>query len=120
MDRVCSHLGSQVISAETTCNDTVALRFTSGDRTVEQLEFEHIIAATGYRVDVKRLPFLMYALIRKSGLGHAGVVVKLSIVSPGSLFCWAGLGKRVRTACQIAVGAKFTATRLSRHFASAK
>jgi hypothetical protein len=55
---VSLHLGSQLVSAQVSSDYTVALQVVKGDGSKEQLECEHIIAATGYKVDVDRIPLL--------------------------------------------------------------
>ena len=84
-----------------------------------RIETEHVIAATGYRADVRRLAFLGAGII--SQLNLSGHVLKLSShfesSVPGLFFVGpAGIdsfGPVLRFAC----GAKFTARRLSNHLA---
>ena len=51
------HTGSQPESAQTS-GDGVRVQFIKNDGSKEQLDCDHIISATGYKVDLSRLPFL--------------------------------------------------------------
>ena len=52
------HLGAQIASVKASADGKVALEVIKNDSFTEQFESEHIIAATGYRVDIDQIPFL--------------------------------------------------------------
>jgi thioredoxin reductase len=69
VDRVPLALGSAVAHA-TTCRDGITLHILNKDGRAQTLTTNHVIAATGYRVDLQRLTFLSDATraqIRSAG-----------------------------------------------------
>ena len=86
---------------------------------MQRIETEHVIAATGYRADIRRLPFLSAGI--KSQLKLFNNVPELSShfesSVPGLLFVGSvavgSFGPVLRFAC----GAKFTARRVSNYLA---
>lgn len=117
-DRVPLLTGYQIMGAEASGGQAI-LRLKSVNGDEHRIETEHVIAATGYRADVRRLAFLGAGII--SQLNLSGHVLKLSShfesSVPGLFFVGpAGIdsfGPVLRFAC----GAKFTASRLSNHLA---
>jgi thioredoxin reductase len=117
-DRVPLLAGRQIMGAEASGGQAI-LRLKSMNGDEHRIETEHVIAATGYRADVRRLAFLGAGIV--SQLNFPNRVLKLSShfesSIPGLFFVGpAGVdsfGPVLRFAC----GAKFTASRLSNHLA---
>jgi hypothetical protein len=83
------------------------------------LATEHVIAATGYRADIRRLPFLSAGIISQLKLFNN--VPKLSShfesSVPGLLFVGPAAVDSFGPVLRFACGAKFTASRLSNYLA---
>jgi thioredoxin reductase len=98
---------------------TLWLRSANGDE--HKIETEHVIAATGYRVDIRRLPFLGAGIT--SQLKLLNNVPKLSShfesSIPGLFFVGPAAVDSFGPVLRFACGAKFTASRLSNHMARA-
>lgn len=98
---------------------TIRLTISQNDGYSEEIAANHVIAATGYRVDLARLPFL-------SGPVRKGI--KLCDTSPslsadfesnikGLYFVGTAAANSFGPMLRFAAGARFTAARLSRHLA---
>lgn len=117
-DRVPVLAGYEITEAKTAGGRAV-LTLTSTEGQTRQVETEHIIAATGYRVDVRRLPFLSAAISSQLKLLDNGPKLSSSFESsvPGLYFVGpvavGSFGPVLRFAC----GAEFTAGHLSKHLA---
>jgi FAD-dependent urate hydroxylase len=117
-DRVPLLAGYQIMGAEA-ADGRAILQLKSANGDEQRIETEHVIAATGYRADVRRLAFLGTGI--SSQLNSSGRVLKLSShfesSVPGLFFVGPvgidSFGPVLRFAC----GAKFTARRLSNHLA---
>ena len=120
IDNVPLHLGCRSVSAQISGNSTVALQYTKLDGSKEQLDCEHIIAATGYKVDVKRIPFLDAELLSEIKLSQGMPTLSADFQSsiPGLYFVGPVSANAFGPVLKFAVGAKFAAARLSKHFAS--
>jgi cation diffusion facilitator CzcD-associated flavoprotein CzcO len=107
-------VGHQVRQAEAV-GDQVRLQVDGPDGRQVNLRTDHVIAATGYRVDVDRIPFLSDAL--RSALGRRGPVPRLSrdLESPVPGLYVVGLAsaKSFGPVMRFVLGAGFTARRLS-------
>jgi lysine/ornithine N-monooxygenase len=110
--------GYQIKGAERS-GDRATLWLKSGSGDEHKIETEHVIAATGYRADIRRLPFLAAGLVSQLKLlnnvpdlsSHfESSVPGLFFVGPAAVDSF---GPLLRFAC----GAKFTANRLSNHLA---
>jgi hypothetical protein len=117
-DQVPLLAGYQIERAEASGNRAILwLRSRNGD--VRRLETEHVIAATGYRADVRRLPFLSAGI--KSQLKLIDNVPKLSSrfesSVPGLFFVGAAAVNNFGPVLRFACGAKFAAGRLSNYLA---
>jgi thioredoxin reductase len=99
--------------------ETVRLTISQNDGSSEEIAANHVIAATGYRVDLARLAFL-------SGRVRNGI--KLCDTSPslsadfesnikGLYFVGTAAANSFGPMLRFAAGARFTAARLSRHLA---
>lgn len=113
------HLGSVVEGVEAKGGDVqLRIRDRSGSRST--LGVDHVIAATGYKPVVRRLPFLDEALLEQMAtLEQAPILNRHFECSVPGLF-WVGLASAnsFGPLTRFAFGAKFTARRLSRHLAS--
>jgi len=114
--KVKLHLESTVTSAEVE-GHKVNLHIKDGTGQSAKLQFDHLIAGTGYRTDVRRLPFL-----------HAGIISELSLVEtspalsanfessvPGLFFVGVAAANTFGPLLRFAFGAGFTAPRISVH-----
>jgi thioredoxin reductase len=97
--------------------DHVLLALGREDGTVEQLEFDHVIAATGYRVDLRRLPFLDDALRRQIRAVEHMPVLSGDFESsvPGLFFVGISSALTFGPMMRFAYGSAYTAQRLERH-----
>ncbi|HWY32403.1 MAG TPA: NAD(P)-binding domain-containing protein [Candidatus Acidoferrum sp.] len=116
--KVPLHLGLSITDAKVQ-NGRVRLQLTDAAGTGRTIEAEHIIAATGYQVDLRRLSFL-----DGNDLAQIRSVENTPVLSSNFESSLSGLyfvgtsaantfGPLLRFAC----GAKFTARRLARHLA---
>lgn len=96
------------------------LRLQANDGTRQTLPFEHVIAATGYRVDLRRIEFLAERLrCAIKALEHTPVlspnfetsVRGLHIVGPAAAYSFGPMFRFV-------FGAPFTAARIAKHLAA--
>jgi Pyridine nucleotide-disulphide oxidoreductase len=112
------HLGMRIRGAE--CRDSrvdLNLEDESGRRTI--ISGDHVIAATGYKVDLARLPFLdikLRHLIRKVERTPA-LSASFESSVPGLYFIGVSSASSFGPMMRFAYGAKYTARRLSRHLA---
>lgn len=119
-DRVPLLAGYEVNRAEASGGRAV-LSLKSVDGEERKIETEHVIAATGYRADVRRLAFLGAGIA--SELKLLNNVPKLSShfesSVPGLFFVGPTAVESFGPVLRFACGAKFTASRLSNHLAQA-
>lgn len=82
-----------------------------------QLTTEHIIAATGYKVDVRKLPFLNEALRAKIQCFDGEPVLSANFESAVPELYFVGLASALTfgPVMRFALGARYTARRLARH-----
>jgi len=110
--------GYQVAEAEAR-GDIAILSLRSGNGDTRRIETEHVIAATGYRADVRRLPFLSPGV--RSQLKLVDNVPELSShfesSVPGLFFVGPAAVHSFGPVLRFACGAKFTANRLANYFA---
>ena len=115
LGRVPMELGVNLTSA-TVCNKRVRLTMRRSDGVESTLVVDHVIAATGYRVSVRRLEFLDSRLMEQLrcvedtpvlNRSFETSVAGLYVIGPASANSF---GPLARFAC----GARFTAHRLSR------
>jgi thioredoxin reductase len=107
------------IKAAEAANGRAILWLNSGNGDAQRIETEHVIAATGYRVDVQRLPFLSTDIKSQLKLFNDSPDLSSHFESsvPGLFFVGAAamncFGPYLRFAC----GAKFAAKHLSNYLA---
>jgi hypothetical protein len=90
----------------------------NGDR--RQVETEHVIAATGYRIDLGRLAFLDPDIFARLRTVEGAPVLSADFESslPGLYFAGPVAAISFGPVMRFAVGAKFTARRIARHLAA--
>jgi hypothetical protein len=97
----------------------VLLELTDRNGQQERVEADHVIAATGYQVDLHRVAFLdakLHAHIRKTGTAPALSASFQSSV-PGLYFVGVSAANSFGPLMRFAFGARFTARRLAGHLA---
>jgi thioredoxin reductase len=118
LDRVPLLAGYQIERAETSANRAILwLRSRNGD--ARRLETGHVIAATGYRADIRRLPFLSAGITSQLKLSHNVPELSAHFESsvPGLFFVGAAAVNSFGPVLRFACGAKFAAGRLSNYLA---
>jgi pyruvate/2-oxoglutarate dehydrogenase complex dihydrolipoamide dehydrogenase (E3) component len=118
--RVQTFLGHSVRRAEVR-SDRALLQLAGQDGQVVDITTDHVIAATGYRFDLQRLPFLSQNL--KSGLrAKQQPVLSTHFESfvPGLYFTGLASASCFGPAMRFLHGADFTARRVSHHIAAGR
>jgi len=114
--RVSVHLQSEVVSARPE-NGGVRLVLAHDDGGSSEIVTDHVIAGTGYRVDVTRLRFispgLMARLRRRAGAPVLSTDFESSV--PGLYFLGLAAANTYGPVCRFVYGARFSARRASRH-----
>lgn len=119
--KVPFHLGCKIINA-VAAGGRVKLKIADRAGTEKVIEADHVISATGYRVDVNRLKFLAGDIcksIRKVEQAPAlssnfeSSVAGLYFVGPAATNCFGPL-------MRFSFGSRFTALRISKHLAKLK
>ena len=114
------HLGAEVSRAEARGSQVhLTLAQAGGER---EVVVDHVIAGTGYRVSVKRLPFLDASLVEKIRVADDTPVLGRSFESsvPGLYFVGVASANCFGPLARFACGAEFTARRVSRHLEATK
>jgi thioredoxin reductase len=101
-------------------DDRVRLSLVDGDGKPGTLDTDHLIAATGYRPDVARLPFLDAGLQQAIATLEQAPVVSLQFESsvPGLYFTGPAAAFSFGPVVRFAAGARFAAPRIARHLAA--
>ncbi|HZP07512.1 MAG TPA: NAD(P)/FAD-dependent oxidoreductase [Terracidiphilus sp.] len=111
-------LGVEIADAQIR-NNRVSVRLRGAGGSEETLETEHVIAATGYRADLRKLTFLDQSV--KSAIRSAENTPILSSnfesTVPGLYFVGIAAANTFGPLLRFAVGAQFAAPRLSQHLA---
>lgn len=116
--KVPFHLGVR-ISGASVQDGRVSLLLSDGEGHEQTVEADHVIAATGYQVDVERLGFLSREIrdtVRTTGKAPALSANFESSVS-GLYFVGPSAANTFGPLMRFAYGASFTAQRLSKHLA---
>jgi thioredoxin reductase len=110
------HTSTSVKAAEVKGN-AVNLHLSHTDGTSKQLQADHIIAATGYKVSLQRLKFLDPDLIRRIKSFEDTPVLNTNFESsiPGLYIVGLASSVSFGPLCRFAYGAKFTSKRLTQH-----
>jgi len=115
------HLGCELVQA-TVEQERIGLEFIQSDGSRKKLLADHVIAATGYRVDVNRLPFLD-ARLRAEIRSAAGAPVLSSNFESsiaGLYFTGIAAANSFGPLLRFVYGARFAARRLSGHLATSR
>jgi hypothetical protein len=111
-------LNTQVVHASLD-GDQVQLRLVGSTMAQSNRSFHHVIAATGFQVDVDRIALfdddLKSRLVRLNGAPKLDGNFRSSI--PGLFFVGPAASMSFGPLFRFVVGAKFTATKLSKHLA---
>lgn len=113
------HLGCSVRGIEPTSGGA-ALRIESSEHEQRTIEVDHVIAATGYRPEVMRLPLLagpLRAEIATTG-GAPRLERNFACSVPGLYFVGLASANSFGPLARFAFGAGFTAHRLTKHLAA--
>ena len=96
--------------------DRAHLVFTNGDGGKKKIAADHVIAGTGYRVDLNRIPFLNRDLIDQIRCVEGSPVLSTNFESsvPGVYFVGVSAALSFGPLLRFACGAKFAAPRLAR------
>jgi thioredoxin reductase len=114
--RVTNHLGTRMKEVVRRGNH-VSLNFTQQDGSDTELEFDHVIAATGYKVNLQRLYFMHPTLRKRMATNDHVPILSRNFESsvPGLYFVGLASSNSFGPLCRFAYGAKFTSKRLARH-----
>jgi thioredoxin reductase len=118
IDQVPLLAGHQIKGAEASNNRAIVwLKSPNGE--VRRIETEHVIAATGYRVDIRRLPFLSPGLTSQLNVFNNVPELSSHFESsvPGLFFVGPAAVDSFGPVLRFACGAGFTAGRLSNYLA---
>jgi thioredoxin reductase len=117
--RVPLLLGYQLRGAGVS-NDRVHLKFAAADGSINEVITDHVIAATGYRVDLTKLEFLSGEIRNLVKTVERTPVLSSYFESslPGLYFGGAVTANSFGPVMRFAVGAKFTARRIAKHLAA--
>jgi len=112
------HLGTRIQKAEFE-HQKVTLDVVEGDGTQRKISANHVIAATGYKVDLKKLPFLNDSLRHSIKDTEGWPILSPSFESsaPGLYFVGISSALSFGPMMRFAFGATYTAHKLSRHLA---
>ena len=111
------HLGVEIAAASAQ-DGAVKLELTGAAAHTESIEVDHVIAATGYRVDLDRLGFLNSDLRRRIRLTGEAPMLSANFEStvPGLYFAGLPAANSFGPFLRFACGAGFAARRLAKHF----
>ena len=115
------HAGMSLVGADAH-GGRVQLLLSDGDQGQQTLTADHVIAGTGYRVDVKRLPFLGRTLLSKLQTEENSPILSSNFESSvsGLYFIGTMAALSFGPLLRFAFGAGFTSSRLSRHLAASR
>jgi lysine/ornithine N-monooxygenase len=118
--RVTSHLGTTIKQVGMR-GSSVSLKFIQQDSSDNELQFDHVICATGYKVNLQRLGFIDPALRKQMATADDVPVLNRNFQSvvPDLYFVGLASSNSFGPLCRFAYGAKFTSKRLARHLADA-
>jgi hypothetical protein len=118
LDHVPLLAGYQITGADA-AGDRAVLWLKSRNGDAQRIETEHVIAATGYRADIRRLPFLSAGVASQLKLfGNAPELSSHFESSvPGLFFVGPAAVNSFGPVLRFACGAGFTAGRVSNHLA---
>ena len=114
--KVPLHVGSEITGVKVE-NGRVVLDVTDSRGNLQTMEADHVIAATGYRIDLQRLSFLNADLCNKIRVIEGAPSLSDSFESsvPGLYFIGVTAANTFGPMMRFAVGCEFVARHLSRH-----
>ena len=119
LGKIPLHLGATITKAEISNGRRIRLEWTDRSGATDSIEADHVIAGTGYRVDLQRLTFLDPEL--RNGIREIERTPKLSAhfesSIPGLYFVGATAANTFGPLMRFAFGARFAADRVSSHLA---
>jgi len=117
---VPTHLGCQ-LEQVSEAGSRVGVRYRNSTGAIQEIEIDHVIAATGYRPVLRALPFLDEALATKVKTASETPDLDRNFDStvPGLYMVGLASANNFGPVCRFACGAEFTAKRLARHLAQA-
>ncbi len=100
-------------------NGRVSLQLTDGAGAQRTLVTDHVIAATGYQVDLRRLTFVSASVMERIRSVEHTPILSANFESsvPGMYFVGTSAANSFGPLLRFAFGARFTAERLARHLA---
>ncbi len=109
-------VGCRIMRADLSSNGRACLRLATEDGGERELQADHIIAATGYRPDLDRLPLLSAELRSRLKAINRTPVLSGAFESsvPGLYFAGAMTANTFGPIMRFAAGARFTARQISR------
>jgi hypothetical protein len=112
-------LAGQTVTSASVSNAGVKLQIIGRDGVERSLVTEHVIAATGYRADLNRLPFLSQDIRSRLDTLENAPVLSSNFESAlrGLYFVGAAAAISFGPLMRFAVGSRFVAHRVSRHLA---
>ena len=118
VERVPVLLGHTIRYAQTNGGGRVNLRLLCPDGEERTLSTEHVIAGTGYRVDLRRLTFLSKELHCQLRTADFAPILSAEFQSsvPGLYFVGLAAANTFGPAMRFLLGARYTARRLAKHF----
>ena len=117
--KVAMHLSTRIRAASANSSG-VELELTSSEPGPASLAVDHVIAATGYKVDLDRLRFITPQLLGQITVIDNAPVLTRNFETSAQGLHMVGLASAnsFGPLCRFAYGAQFTSRRLSRHLAS--
>jgi cation diffusion facilitator CzcD-associated flavoprotein CzcO len=116
--RVPVHTGLTPRSAQIR-DRRIQIKFADANGKVVEHEFDQVITATGYRVDVRRLRFLDSSLLTKLKTVESAPILSNNFESsvPGLYFVGVASAFSFGPVMRFAFGSRYTAIRITRHLA---
>ncbi len=113
-DRLPMHVGVTLAGAHAR-GDRACLELRGPSQKERQLEFDHVIAATGYKAAIARLPFMHESLLARVHTAHETPILNRRFESsvPGLYFVGAAAANSFGPLLRFAYGAKFAASRIA-------
>jgi len=110
------HLGATITKAVAR-GEKVSLEFSNPNQENRQIDFDHVIAATGYKVAVSKLPFIDPALKSRIAVVADTPILNRQFGSSvnGLYFIGAAAANSFGPLLRFAYGAEYAATRLATH-----
>jgi hypothetical protein len=119
VERAPLHLGQTLRTARVQ-NGKVRLGVTGPEAAMQELDADHVIAATGYRVDLRALAFLDASL--RAGIrtieGAPALSPDFESSVPGLHFAGVASANTFGPVMRFLLGARYASRRLTRHFAT--